>query len=202
MSSLAQHPGPVHSGGRIEKVDLSWRHIGSGMFARTFVNADHMITTSKSGPPMMDIHRRIIRSLSTGKVLDDCIVDEVSDEELHRPLKQPDNIRVELIMKGALKLFNTKGPDVCEIYSQPRIAQEAGFQGRLRMKPGWSLDLTLDDPLTGKPWDLRKSEVRSRVRALVKTTKPFMLIGSPPCTSFSSLQNLRRQGRDPVRMAK
>ena len=27
MSSLAQHPGPVHSGGRIEKGDLSWRHI-------------------------------------------------------------------------------------------------------------------------------------------------------------------------------
>ena len=150
MSSLQSdrksHPGPVHREKKFNKEDLEWNHIGSGMFARTFVNADHMITTSKSGPPMMDIHRRIIRSLSTGKVLDDCIVDEVSDEELHRPLKQPDNIRVELIMKGALKLFNTKGPDVCEIYSQPRIAQEAGLQGRLRMKPGWSLDLTLDDP--------------------------------------------------------
>ena len=36
MSSLTQHPGPVHFGGRIEKGDLSWRHIGSGVFARTF----------------------------------------------------------------------------------------------------------------------------------------------------------------------
>ena len=71
---------------------------------------------------MMDIHRRIITSLSTGKVLDDGVVDEVSDEALHRPLRQPDNIRVELVMKGALKLFET--------------AEEAGLQKRLRMKPG------------------------------------------------------------------
>ena len=69
------------------------------MFARTFVNADPMITTSKRGPPMIDIHRSIIRSLSKGKVMDDCVVDEVSDEALHRPLRQPDDFRVELVMK-------------------------------------------------------------------------------------------------------
>ena len=205
MSSLQSdrksHPGPVHRENKFNREDFKWNHIGSGMFARTFVNADRMITTSKSGPPMIDIHRRIIRNLSTGNVLDDCVVHEVSDEALHRPLRQPDNIRVELVMKGTLKLFETKGPDVVEIYSKLRIAQEAGLQKRFKMKPGWSLDLTLDDPLTGKLWDLRKSEVRRRLREFVRTTKPFMLIGSPPCTAFSILQNLRRQDRDPVRMA-
>ena len=68
---------------------------------------------------MMDVHRRVIRSLSTGKVLDECIVDEINDDVLHRPLKEEDNIRVELTMKGALKLFEMKGPDVVEVYSQP-----------------------------------------------------------------------------------
>ena len=206
MSSLQSdrrsHPGPVHGEKKFSKEDLEWNHIGSGMFARTFINADHMITTSKSGPPMMDVHRRIIRSMTTGRVLDDCITDEVSDEKLHRALKQPDNIRVELVMKGALKMFNVVGPDVSETFSQPRVAQEAGVQKQFKIRPGWSLDLTLDDPMTGLPWDLSKRNVRERVLRLVQETKPFMLIGSPPCTAFSSLQNLRRQGRDPARMAK
>ena len=34
------------------------------------------------------------------------------------------------------------------------------------------------------------------MRKLVAESKPFMLIGSPPCTMFSTLQNLSKAKRD------
>ena len=68
--------------------------------------------------------------------------------------------------------------------------------------PGWSLDLARDDPLTGRPWDLSKHFMRERVRQLVRETKPFIVIGSPPCTLFCQLQNLSRHKRDPAVLAK
>jgi len=153
---------------------------------------------------MQDVHRRIVRSLSTGKVIDDCILDDVPDEVLHRRLIVPDNLRVELIMKGALKMFEAKGSDVAEIFSQPRVTQEAALRSYdgVRLTPGWSLDLTRDDPLTGKPWDLAKSAVRERVREMVRETAPFLVIGSPPCTMFSSLQNLSKNRRCEVEFKK
>ena len=198
MASLSQHPGPIRHGERIDKANLSWRHIGSGVFARTFPRSRHMVTTSKGGPRLQDVHRRVIRSLTTGKVIDDCIVNDTPDKILHRRMNEADDIRVELIMEGALKLFEGKGADVLEVYAQPRIAQEAALRtyGGTTLKPGWSLDLTLDDPLTGKPWDFCKREVRARIRALVHESKPFMLIGSPPCTMFSGLQNLSKSRRN------
>ena len=51
------------------------------------------------------MHRRITRSLTTGKVIDDIIVKDTPDRILHRRLKDADDIRVELIMDGALKIF-------------------------------------------------------------------------------------------------
>ena len=206
MSSLQHerqiHPGQIHRGPRFKKEDLEWNHIGSGIFAKTFLKASRMVTTSKGGPPMMDVHRRVIRSLSAGNVLDACIVDEINDDVLHRPLKEEDNIRVELTMKGALKLFEVKGPDVVEVFSQPRVTQEAEIQKGVKLRPGWSLDLTLDDPLTGQAWDLGKHEVRKIIRSLVKETKPFMVIGSLPCAEFYSIQSMLGHSQDRAKMAK
>ena len=44
-----------------------------GMFARTLVQAERLPTTARGGPPMEDVHRWIVRSLSKGCVIDDCI---------------------------------------------------------------------------------------------------------------------------------
>ena len=199
MSSIVSgHPGPVNKTGHVDKEDKEWHHVGSGIFARTFTQMSRLMTTSKGGPRTEDVHRRVIRSLESGKVIDDCIIDDTPDHILNRHLKIPGDYRVELTMKGAMKLFTEKGPDVSEVYSNPRIVQEAAIRsyGGLQLKPGWSLDLTLNDPMTGEPWDLSKAAVRQRVRKLVVETKPFMLIGSPPCTLFSTLQNLSRGKRD------
>ena len=78
--------------------------------------------------------------LSTGKIIDDCVIDDTSDLELHRVLKVVDNIRVEITLKQASKLYERVGPDVAEIYSQPRVCQEVDGRkfGGDSLRPGWS----------------------------------------------------------------
>ena len=66
-----------------------------------------------------------------------------------------------------------------------------------RLKPGWSLDLTRSDPATGLPWDLSDPKVQQRVKRLVIESKPLFLIGSPPCTAFSRMQNINKGRRCP-----
>ena len=102
-------------------------------------------------------------------------------------MKDADDIRVELIVEGALELYEEVGADVSEVYSQPRIAQETVLRtyGGTLLKPGWSPDLALNDPFTGQRWDVGTREARARVRRFVRDSKPFMLIGSPLCTMFS-----------------
>ena len=68
--------------------------------------------------------------------------------------------------------------------------------GGMELKPGWSLDLTREDPATGKPWDISQPAVKNRVEALVKDTQPFIVIGSRPCTMFCQLQNLGKRLRE------
>ena len=48
--------------------------------------------------------------------------------------------------------------------------------------------------------DLSQPAVQSRVKKLIRDTKPFCVIGSPPCTAFSPLQEISRAKRDPQKM--
>ena len=123
---------------------------------------------------MCDVQHRKIWSLATGKVIDECYVDDVSDDRLHRKLRQPEDIRVEITLRDAVKMYEKKGPDVVEIFSQPRICQEVAgrrYEG-LELVPGYSLDFTMNDPKTGMPWDFGNPTVQSRVLRLVRDTKP------------------------------
>ena len=180
-------PGMQVSTGRIRPKDLQCRDIGSGMVAKTFLGAGRMMTTSKNGPPIEDIQSRRVWSFTKGRLIDECDIEQTPDRILNRELESPDDIRVELVLKGAHKLYERKGPDIAEVYSNPRICQEATartYRGRL-MKPGWSLDLKTKDPETGRAWDLSDRRVQERVRKLVKDTEPYCKVGSPPCTPFS-----------------
>ena len=141
---------------------------------------------------------------STSKVLDDCETDSVIDAKFNRDIGQIDDIRVELTLKNALRLFQRKGPDVVEILSQPRLCQEIAGRslGVATLRPGFSLDLIMDDQATGQPWDLSKPAVQSRVIKLVRGVEPFCVVGSPHCAAFSPLQEISRAKRDPKIMAK
>ena len=118
---------------------------------------------------------------------------------LTREVAQADDIRVEFVLKGAQSMYMRKHPGVAEIYSQPRVCQEASTQrfGDVILRPGWSLDLTTKDPVTGRPWNLADKQIQARVKKLVRDTEPFCIVGSPPCTAFSPLQELSRAKRDP-----
>ena len=99
----------------IKNKDTQWRDIGSGTMAKTFIAATRCWTTTKNGPAMSDIYLRRTWSLSKGKLIDECEVDRTPDEVLMRPLPEPDDIRVELMLKGAQELYRRKNPDVSEV---------------------------------------------------------------------------------------
>ena len=41
----------------------------------------------------------------------------------------------------------------------------------------------------GKPWDLIDPKKVRKLMELIEQGEPFVVIGSPPCTEFSSVQN-------------
>ena len=200
-------PKPISDLGediRVSASEMSWKYVGTGVYSRTFPNANKLITTTKTGPCMDDVHTRTVRDAKTGAIIDECIVEDTPDDVMHRKLPRPRDIRVELTMRKARPMFEAKGADIAEVYSPPRIAQEAAMKSYhgVRLHPGWSLDLTRNDPATNKPWDFSLQSCRDRAMALVKTSKPFMLIGSPPCTAFSAIQNMNAGRRPPEIIAK
>ena len=104
-------------------------------------------------------------------------------------------------MWDALSMYQRKGADVVELYSQPRIAQEAAIQkyGGTDLMAGWRLDLSMRDPEANAPWDFSRKSMQDTVRKMVLGSKPFMLVGSPPCTPFSRLQELNFNARSEYR---
>ena len=89
--------------------------------------------------------------------------------------------------------------DVAEVYSPPRMARAAKRHG---LKGGWSLDITVNDPLDNQPWDLGKADKQKRAMELVDQDKPMLLIASPMCTPFSSWQNINHAKMKPGDEAK
>ena len=83
---------------------------------------------------------------------------------------------------------------ISEIYSPPRITQELK-QGKYAsiFEPGLALDLTTNNPDTGRPWDFRLESNRRQARELLRVQKPILLIGSPECTAYSVWQRLNEQ---------
>ena len=80
------------------------------------------------------------------------------------------------------------GKDLVEVFSPARIAEAAKEMG---LDPGESMDL-----LSG--WDFSKSSDRVRAIKYIKDVKPYLVVGSPPCTLFSVLQslNLHKNGAE------
>ena len=57
--------------------------------------------------------------------------------------------------------------------------------------PGFALDLTVVDPEDGLPWGFPRSGKREKARQMRRRQKPYLLIGSPACTAFSTWQALK-----------
>ena len=91
-------------------------------------------------------------------------------------------------LEQVAKEMQIMGVDVAEIFSPPRVVAIASRYG---LRPGFSLDLSVNDE-DGMPWDFSKKEQRHKAKSMVIEQKPWLLIGSPPCTMFSILQNLNK----------
>ena len=78
---------------------------------------------------------------------------------------------------------------VAEVYSAPRVNKAMKLMPSLELVPGFALDLSGNDE-EGHAWDFTRADMREKAKALVLKEKPFVLIGSPPCTAFSSWQHL------------
>ena len=79
--------------------------------------------------------------------------------------------------------------DVSEIFSAPRVAllaSEAGLRG------GYSIDCRWQDRITGKQWDLMQARDQAQLWGVLRRHPSRLLLASPPCTSFSALQRLRK----------
>ena len=72
------------------------------------------------------------------------------------------------------------GVDITEIYSPERVAKVAA---KFCLRAGSSFDLT-------NGWGFNIAEHRRKAWSKIKDESPYMLIGSPPCTYFSMLQEL------------
>ena len=79
---------------------------------------------------------------------------------------------------------------VSEIYSPPRVTKLIKEIKPKWVQPGFAFDLTVTDPVDDQPWDFTKAEKRERARRLLRKQRPFLLIGSPECTAFSTWQFL------------
>ena len=61
----------------------------------------------------------------------------------------------------------------------------------------WALEICAVDE-DGNSWDFTKPEMRKRTARKVIDEKPFVLVGGPPCTDWSSLMNRNLPKMDPA----
>ena len=93
---------------------------------------------------------------------------------------QRDGLRVLFAEQDKREFENV---DVVEIYSPPRVTAAASSWG---LTPGGAMDLK-----TG--WDFAREADKVKAREYVDRVKPALLIGSPECAKFSTLQRLSAQ---------
>ena len=89
------------------------------------------------------------------------------------------------------RLYGKRGKQVkrhvTELHSPPRVNS---MIERMGLAPGFSLDLTTNDPEDNQPWDFNKEEKRNKAEGLVKSKAAVLMIVSPMCAAFSRLQEL------------
>ena len=66
-----------------------------------------------------------------------------------------------------------------EIYAPPMITMEIAEGKWKHIAPGFALDLMVNDPSDGMPWDFGRSGKRKEALVFLREQKPYLLIGSP-----------------------
>ena len=74
---------------------------------------------------------------------------------------------------------------VVELFSPPRVTQHIAWLPNMSLVAGSTFDLRQD--VHGRSWDFTKVSDRREARARISREKPYLVVGSPPCTSYSAL---------------
>ena len=107
------------------------------------------------------------------------------DEEVKRLVNEAVKILEE--ETEVMKAIRLMSVDVAEMYSPPRVTAMGKEMG---LKVGEAMDLT-----TG--WDFTLERHRRAAWEYIRRVKPRLIIGSPMCRMFSSLQNITKNKRRP-----
>ena len=78
----------------------------------------------------------------------------------------------------------------------------SAFLGHLGLSDGYVLDLTVDDPESGLPWDFAQPLMRERALTIVIRDRPQILLGSPHCLALTVLQQRQHPPLAPALVAK
>lgn len=112
--------------------------------------------------------------------------DAAADEDMNAdepPTKLPRTGETELswIDESEWKIF--------ELFSVPRVGKFAAEYG---MTQGLAMDIKSKEDNVG-PWNFLQPRERRRAMEEVRRQCPALVIGSPPCEMFSTLQNLNQE---------
>lgn len=124
----------------VSKGELEWRFVRNATWAKTFLGASRHITTDRGNPELSKVAVRRSRDVKTGMIIDECRPDDVADINLHRPLERVSDSEVERNMKDMPTMFDKVGPDVCEVFSPPRVVHDTGCRDI------WEWTYDLDGP--------------------------------------------------------
>ena len=83
---------------------------------------------------------------------------------------------------------------VSEIYSPARVTQAIKLLPGIGLVAGFAFDITNAND-KGEPWNFDLEEKRNEAIAIVEEQKPMILIGSPICTPYTTLQALSKHKR-------
>ena len=94
------------------------------------------------------------------------------------------------------------GGVVTELFSPPRVNQALGAKRGLGLLPGTSFDPIIDTA-SGEKWDFLQADHRRRCWQRLVEEDPWVVIGSPPCTSFCIINiGLKYPKMDPQKVAR
>ena len=147
-----------------------------------------------------DLRLRHLEVTKTGNELWADVCDE-EDQENKDPATQASRVmKVAKDIKIVGQLLQSKSV-IAEVYNPPMVTAEGK---KIGLKCGFAFDLTVPDT-DGTVWDITKTPCGKKAWARPQKEKPYMLVGSPPCTCWSVIQNLNARtpaGRQRVDRAK
>ena len=82
---------------------------------------------------------------------------------------------------------------IVELVSPPRVTGARGRLPPMSLAGGPTYDPRQD--ANGRSWDFRRADRRQLARAEIAMVRPYLVVGSPPCTELSAIQRSAAEER-------